>query len=98
MWKAAVPYAAVVAAFVGFVIWNGGIVLGVCIHKLGNCTTIINIYTGDKSNHIPAFHVPQLYYFVAFATAFGWPALVGDPKRFGIFLRELHYRIMGTKK
>ena len=98
MWKAAVPYAAVVVAFVGFVIWNGGIVLGVCIHKVTNCTVVIIIHPGDKSNHIPAFHVPQLYYFVAFATAFGWPALVGDPKRFGSFLRELHYRIIGTKK
>ncbi|CAK5280061.1 unnamed protein product [Mycena citricolor] len=34
------------------------------------------IVLGDKSNHIPTLHVPQLYYFVAFATAFGWPVLI----------------------
>ncbi|KAG5648241.1 hypothetical protein DXG03_006199 [Asterophora parasitica] len=33
------------------------------------------IVLGDKANHVPAFHVPQLYYFIAFTTAFGWPAL-----------------------
>ncbi|KAH7915149.1 glycosyltransferase family 59 protein [Hygrophoropsis aurantiaca] len=34
------------------------------------------IVLGDKSNHIPAFHVPQLYYFISFATLMGWPALL----------------------
>ncbi|KAI0932633.1 hypothetical protein AcW1_000301 [Taiwanofungus camphoratus] len=34
------------------------------------------IVLGDKSNHVPVFHIPQLYYFVGFATIFGWPALV----------------------
>ncbi|KAG1757259.1 glycosyltransferase family 59 protein [Suillus lakei] len=52
------PYAVVLALFGGFVIWNGGIVLG------------------DKSNHVPSFHVPQLYYFIAFATMIGWPAVL----------------------
>ena len=31
---------------------------------------------GDKSNHIPAVHIPQLFYFYAFSTAFGWPVLL----------------------
>jgi len=53
-----IPYTFVVAAFAGFVLYNGGIVLG------------------DKANHIPAFHIPQLYYFIAFSTAFGWPVLI----------------------
>ncbi|THH20999.1 hypothetical protein EW146_g451 [Bondarzewia mesenterica] len=34
------------------------------------------IVLGDKSNHIPSFHLPQLYYFVAFATMLGWPVLI----------------------
>lgn len=34
------------------------------------------IVLGDKSNHVPALHIPQLFYFYAFSTAFGWPALL----------------------
>ncbi|KAF6766103.1 glucosyltransferase [Ephemerocybe angulata] len=33
------------------------------------------IVLGDKSNHIPTLHVPQVYYFAAFCTFFGWPIL-----------------------
>lgn len=36
------------------------------------------VVLGDKANHIPAFHIPQLYYFIAFSTAFGWPTLICD--------------------
>lgn len=32
--------------------------------------------TGDKSNHVPALHIPQLFYFYAFSAAFGWPVLL----------------------
>ncbi|KAL1749109.1 glycosyltransferase family 59 protein [Schizophyllum fasciatum] len=53
-----IPYALVLAGFAGFLVWNGGIVLG------------------DKSNHTPALHIPQLYYLIACATAFCWPALL----------------------
>ncbi|KIJ22240.1 glycosyltransferase family 59 protein [Paxillus involutus ATCC 200175] len=34
------------------------------------------IVLGDKANHVPVLHVPQLYYFTAFATLMGWPAVV----------------------
>ncbi|KAG2156533.1 glycosyltransferase family 59 protein [Suillus bovinus] len=34
------------------------------------------IVLGDKSNHVPSFHVPQLYYFIAFATIIGWPVVI----------------------
>ncbi|KZS96161.1 glucosyltransferase [Sistotremastrum niveocremeum HHB9708] len=54
------PYALLIAAFVGFLFVNGGIVLG------------------DKSNHVPVLHIPQMYYFFAFATAFGWPILFAN--------------------
>lgn len=33
------------------------------------------VVLGDKANHVPAMHVPQLYYFIAFATILGWPAV-----------------------
>lgn len=75
-----VPYALVVAAFIGFVIWNGGIVLG------------------DKSNHVLAFHVPQLYYFVAFATAFGWPALISGSSGVRKLVQDVQYRMFGSRR
>ena len=31
---------------------------------------------GDKSNHVPTLHIPQLFYFFAFAGAFLTPVLV----------------------
>ncbi|KDQ54880.1 glycosyltransferase family 59 protein [Jaapia argillacea MUCL 33604] len=51
------------------------------------------IVLGDKSNHIPSFHVPQLYYFLGFFTAFAWPVLIsglGGPLS---LLREVRLRI-----
>ncbi|KAF8316063.1 hypothetical protein DL93DRAFT_786916 [Clavulina sp. PMI_390] len=73
------PYAAVAAAFVGFVVWNGGIVLG------------------DKSNHIPQIHIPQLYYFIAFSTALGLPVLVSGPGGPSYLVREVIRRMVGTR-
>ena len=32
--------------------------------------------SGDKSNHIPTLHIPQIYYFTTFTTFFGWPVLL----------------------
>lgn len=51
---------------------------------------------GDKANHIPAFHVPQLYYFIGFTTAFGWPVLIsgGDPR---ILVHDVWKRMFGGK-
>ncbi|EPT04394.1 hypothetical protein FOMPIDRAFT_69681, partial [Fomitopsis schrenkii] len=56
------------------------------------------IVLGDKSNHVPAFHVPQLYYFVGFATILGWPALIsgkGGPKALA---REVQKRMFGSAR
>lgn len=52
---------------------------------------------GDKSNHIPSFHVPQLYYFIAFTSALGWPVLLSSPE--GIFglIRDVRGRMFGSK-
>ncbi|KAL1707042.1 glycosyltransferase family 59 protein [Schizophyllum commune] len=66
-----VPYALVLAGFGGFLVWNGGIVLG------------------DKSNHVPAFHVPQLYYLISCATAFCWPTLLRVPGLPSRILRKM---------
>lgn len=56
------------------------------------------IVLGDKSNHIPSFHVPQLYYFVAFATMIGWPAVLcgeGGPIKVAT---EVISRMFGSKR
>ncbi|EIW86477.1 glycosyltransferase family 59 protein [Coniophora puteana RWD-64-598 SS2] len=55
------------------------------------------IVLGDKSNHVPVFHVPQLFYFVAFSTVMGWPALVfGQEGGGGIALAREVARRMRT--
>ncbi|KAJ6626877.1 glucosyltransferase [Mycena sp. CBHHK59/15] len=55
------------------------------------------IVLGDKSNHIPSLHIPQVYYFVAFSAAFGWPVLIsGDGGVIGL-IREVRYRMFGSK-
>ncbi|CDO75880.1 hypothetical protein BN946_scf184672.g13 [Trametes cinnabarina] len=56
------------------------------------------IVLGDKANHVPAFHVPQLYYFVGFATAFGWPALLSGPSGVSILLHDVFSRMFGSKR
>lgn len=67
----------VLLVFGVFIIWNGGIVLGTCSvsshpDAVGDSWYLL----GDKSNHTPVLHIPQLYYFVASATFFGWPVLL----------------------
>ncbi|RPD58361.1 glucosyltransferase [Lentinus tigrinus ALCF2SS1-6] len=56
------------------------------------------IVLGDKSNHIPVFHVPQLYYFVGFATSFGWPALVSGKGGVLGLAHEVRARMFGSKR
>ena len=52
------------------------------------------IVLGDKSNHIPVLHIPQLYYFLAFATFFGFPVLFSR----GILFPEIFSRMFGTTR
>ncbi|KAI9620462.1 hypothetical protein H4Q26_013674 [Puccinia striiformis f. sp. tritici PST-130] len=90
------PYSGVVVCFVLFLLWNGGIVLGnVMISK-----PLLSVFCdnhGDKSNHITALHIPQLYYFASFSMAFLAPvsfdvflirrtlkSLFGSPRSFFI--------------
>lgn len=60
-----------------------------------DCSVLI---VGDKSNHVPAFHVPQLYYFVGFATAFGWPALVSGKGGIVPLAHDVYARMFGSKR
>ena len=55
------------------------------------------VIVGDKSNHIPSLHIPQLYYFTAFTTIFGWPALVSGPGGAIGIVKEVHKRMFGSK-
>jgi hypothetical protein len=54
-------------------------------------------HSGDKSNHIPSFHVPQLYYFVGFASLMGWPVLAGYPGGPSALLKDIYWRMFGTQ-
>jgi len=60
------------------------------------------LYPGDKSNHIPALHIPQLFYFYAFSTAFGWPVLLfsGVGKTAGPvgLVKEVIARMVGSPR
>ncbi|KAF9498104.1 glucosyltransferase [Pleurotus eryngii] len=56
------------------------------------------IVLGDKSNHIPSLHIPQVYYFVAFSTAFGWPVLISGEGRILGLLSEVWNRMFGSVK
>ncbi|KAJ8703038.1 glucosyltransferase [Pleurotus ostreatus] len=56
------------------------------------------IVLGDKSNHIPSLHIPQVYYFVAFSTAFGWPVLISGEGGILGLLSEVWNRMFGSVK
>lgn len=55
------------------------------------------IVLGDKSNHVPVAHVPQLYYFYAFATIFGWPVLIGSPGGIKSLVNDLRRMVCGSR-
>ncbi|KAJ7693638.1 glucosyltransferase [Mycena rosella] len=54
------------------------------------------IVLGDKSNHIPSLHIPQLYYFVAFSAAFGWPVLISGEGGILGLVRQVGQRMFGS--
>ncbi|CAE6534662.1 unnamed protein product [Rhizoctonia solani] len=53
------------------------------------------IVLGDKSNHTPTLHVPQLHYFVAFASLFGFPVLISTDTGITPLVGEIMRRMMG---
>jgi len=93
-----IPYTLVLAGFGAFVVWNEGIVLGRLKQprSWGICTNYSLL--GDKSNHIPSFHIPQLYYFVAAATFFGWPALISGAGGVSTLGRNVWSRMFGSNR
>ncbi|KAF8649765.1 hypothetical protein AX16_005532 [Volvariella volvacea WC 439] len=56
------------------------------------------IVLGDKANHVPVLHIPQLYYFVAFATAFGWPALISGSDSPRKLVDDVWNRMFGSSR
>lgn len=93
------PYALVLGLFGAFVIWNGGIVLGMALYIewVSNCLGISSHSSGDQANHIPSLHIPQLYYFVAFSGVLGWPVLVSGGGGVFTLMREVWSRMFGNK-
>lgn len=67
------------------------------VHSIFDIGTFGSHSTGDKANHIPVFHVPQLYYFIGFSTAFGWPVLLGSKEGLPALLHEVRKRMIGSK-
>ncbi|KDN50252.1 hypothetical protein RSAG8_01588, partial [Rhizoctonia solani AG-8 WAC10335] len=53
------------------------------------------IVLGDKSNHVPTLHVPQLFYFVAFASLFGFPVLISTEGGIISLVGEVLRRMIG---
>lgn len=92
-----VRYMLVLVLFGAFVLWNGGIVLGMGSRRQSGCIHEFDHIVGDKANHVPVLHVPQLYYFVAFAALMGWPAIIfgsGGPVKLA---NEVTCRMFGNK-
>ncbi|KAF8592061.1 glycosyltransferase family 59 protein [Ramaria rubella] len=56
------------------------------------------IVLGDKSNHIPVLHIPQIYYFVGFATLFAWPALASYDGGPLALVRAVSWRMFGSSR
>ncbi|TCD62042.1 glucosyltransferase [Steccherinum ochraceum] len=56
------------------------------------------IVLGDKSNHIPSFHIPQLYYFVGFSSVLGWPALITGRGGLPSLIGAVWARMFGNKR
>jgi len=54
------------------------------------------IVLGDKSNHTPVLHIPQLYYFYAFAAILGWPVMAAVPGGPFNLAKEVKRMLFGT--
>jgi alpha-1,2-glucosyltransferase len=67
------PYIALLVSFAGFVVWNGGVVLGTT--SLSFLTTLLT-HSGDKSNHVATIHLPQMLYIWPLITFFSVPLIV----------------------
>jgi hypothetical protein len=57
----------------------------------------LNVLIGDKSNHIPSIHIPQIYYFIDAITFFGWPVLISYPGGTLVLIDGVKRRMSGSK-
>jgi len=55
------------------------------------------IALGDKSNHIPSIHIPQIYYFIDATTFFGWPVLLSYAGGPLLLIDGVRRRMFGNK-
>ncbi|BGP27854.1 alpha-1,2-glucosyltransferase, glycosyltransferase family 59 protein [Rhodotorula toruloides] len=89
-------YLPVFLAFLAFIRWNGGIVLGESVLVASKTSSLTPLPAGDKQNHIATVHVAQLYYLVAFAGVLFAP-LVLMPVRAGCHrVRSACYGLFGS--
>lgn len=56
------------------------------------------IVLGDKSNHIPVIHIPQIYYFIASATFFAWPVLISCEGGPIALAKDVYQRMVGSPR
>jgi hypothetical protein len=63
---------------------------------LGTVYLLNSFFSGDKSNHVPSLHPPQLYYYIAFATIMGWPALISGDSGWKMLVNDVQGRIIGN--
>lgn len=71
---AMLPYLTIVFVFAGFVVWNGGVVLGKHTALVWSAYLVL-IISGDKSNHVATIHAPQMLYIWPYIVFFSWPLL-----------------------
>lgn len=82
------PYVLLLASFAVFVAWNGGVVLGMYIWNnpiiIDYLANLVDMIIGDKSNHVPTLHFPQLFYLSASMVFFSLPILLPSILRKGL--------------
>lgn len=69
------PYITTLISFIGFVAWNGGVVLGTNTHVPHMLSVATNTTLGDKSNHVATIHLAQMLYIWPLFSFFSLPLL-----------------------
>jgi alpha-1,2-glucosyltransferase len=71
------PYITLILLFAAFIVWNGGVVLGMAaLAPFHIYIESLHIFTGDKSNHIATIHLPQMLYLQPYILFFSFPLLI----------------------
>lgn len=68
------PYLTILGAFAGFVVWNGGVVLGTLLYSASSLSACL-LCIGDKDNHIASIHIAQMLYLWPYFVFFSLPLL-----------------------